>query len=173
MKSIDYDQKNEQIIQLLADNPMLNNTQLAQIMKLSQPAIFARIDYLLKNQLLVVQKGFNSNKLQSQVYLMIFLKTRGDSLFNTHICPFIQQVYRLTGHWNYLLKICCESYEQAKLFFNRCIFSHEEVIDCEVQTITSTLHPECVRPRINQHCSLIQPLKETMACPLFHTSKNN
>ena len=48
MKSIDYDQKNEQIIQLLADNPMLNNTQLAQIMKLSQPAIFVKVLFVFQ-----------------------------------------------------------------------------------------------------------------------------
>jgi DNA-binding Lrp family transcriptional regulator len=174
MKSIEYDQLNERIIQLLYDNPELTNAEIGNIVKLSQPAIHARVDYLTKNEYLITRIGYNANKTHNQVYLMVFLKTKGSfSLFETHICPFIAQSYHLTGHWNYLLIICGDSYEQLNLFFNQCIHAHEEVIDCEVQTITSTLIPEILRPRIDQHCSLIQPLKETMACPLFHHSKIN
>jgi len=173
MKSIKYDQLNERIIQLLYDQPNLTNTEIGNQVKLSQPAIHARIEYLTKNAYLITRIGFNANKTHD-VYLMVFLKTKGAfPLFETHLCPFIHQIYHLTGHWNYLLIICCDSYEQANLFFNQCIYAHEEVIDCEVQTITSTLIPEILRPRIDQHCSLIQPLKETMACPLFHTTKIN
>ncbi|MFW9930368.1 MAG: Lrp/AsnC family transcriptional regulator [Candidatus Thorarchaeota archaeon] len=119
------DNRDQQIIDLLIENPRISLTELAKNLKLSVTAISKRMKKLEQENFIQFSVLINVNKFKlTQAMLLIEVsdaRTRLEIIKRFSDCPLVMNIYDVAG-WDYQLLFLCASHDQVLLnnFMSYC-----------------------------------------------------
>ena len=133
------DKVDKKIISILVKNPETSQKKLGQILKISQPAVGARVHKLKKKNIIVNQIGVNLKKANlgiAKIDLSTSNSTEILDIFKK--CPLFINGFVTSGKRNLCLFMIAEQFESLNACMDRHIRTNCKVCDVEISIIISS-----------------------------------
>ena len=131
------DEIDQQIIQLIQEDPNLTHTEIATHVNRSQPTIGMRIRKLEDAGVLHFQAGINIK--ETELYLSrcdISTSNPDKIILMAKNCPFMINVFRLSGEWNISLLLASLKLEDLDKIVNNHLRLDKEIRKIKMEIIT-------------------------------------
>ena len=131
------DEIDQQIIQLIQEDPNLTHTEIATHVNRSQPTIGMRIRKLEDAGVLHFQAGINIK--ETELYLSrcdISTSNPDKIILMAKNCPFMINVFRLSGEWNISLLLASLKLEDLDKIVNNHFRLDKEIRKIKMEIIT-------------------------------------
>ena len=103
-KKLKLDDIDRQIITLVQDDPTRTHTEIAKIIKRSQPTVGMRIKKLEKSGILQFQPGINFKRVDLNLAMIELNTNNPDELMEmAQHCPFMLNAFRISGEHNLII----------------------------------------------------------------------
>jgi Lrp/AsnC family leucine-responsive transcriptional regulator len=118
------DDKDRIIISMYADDPDISQEKIATRLRMSQPAVAARVAWLRKNGGLEKQLGVNPMKMGMFLAKVDISSTKPHEILKRFQgCPYFANGFSISGHRNLCL-----------LFFSESVSTLESIVNCHVHS---------------------------------------
>ncbi len=135
------DKVDRKIIELIQKDPLITHTKISEKVNRSQPTVGIRIKKLEKSGILDYQAGFNLKKNNMYLARVDCQVKDPDMLLKTiDFCPFMLNVYRLSGSLNMSVMIGSHSLEHIYEITNYHFRNNPLVSDVSIEIITDVLN---------------------------------
>lgn len=117
------DQIDKQILFYLQEQGRISMTELGKYVGLSQPAVTERVRRMEEKGIISGYRTIiSSEKIGKGSAAYMFLRTKNCSAFLdfARSSPYIKECHRISGDYNYLLKIVTDSMTSIETFGNQC-----------------------------------------------------
>ncbi|MFC3749569.1 Lrp/AsnC family transcriptional regulator [Paenibacillus sp. GCM10012306] len=111
------------ILKLLQENARYSMTELGKQVGLTQPAVTGRVRKLEEQGTISGYRAhLNPNKLGKKTQSYVLVQTQHCKAFSEHCAtqPDVVDLHRISGEYNYLVKIMTESIEKLEAFTASC-----------------------------------------------------
>lgn len=131
------DEIDQQIIQLIQEDPNLTHTQIANHVNRSQPTIGMRIRKLEDAGVLHFQAGINIKETELYLARCDISTSNPEKLIEmAKNCPYIINVFRLSGEWNISLLLASLKLEDLEKIANTHFRHDAEIHKIKLEIIT-------------------------------------
>ena len=135
MEKLQIDEKDKIILQLISRNPRITQMQLAEALKISQPAVSMRLSKLKRLGLLEIKVGVNPIK-SKMALARVDIKSKDVKFLEDLIkCPYVVYAATTSGRHNVFLLMAAEDYRTLDAIINKHIRLYDEVEDIEFNVI--------------------------------------
>ena len=133
------DETDRKIISLLAENPELSQSEIGQILKISQPAVGARVHKLRKQGAIAYQIGVNLKKANLGI-AKVDLSTNNSAkiLGIFEKCPLFLNGFVTSGKHNLCLFLVVENLASLDACMDCHIRANPHVSDVEISVVVSS-----------------------------------
>jgi len=117
------DQVDRQILALLHENARMSVAEISRTIAMTQPAVAERIRKLEERGVITGYRVVLSpKKLGKDVTAFVLFKTGNCVDFQQFVssCPEVIELYRISGEYNFLMKIVTDSMDTLTAFLDRC-----------------------------------------------------
>ncbi|MGG4034441.1 Lrp/AsnC family transcriptional regulator [Paenibacillus cisolokensis] len=117
------DQIDRKILSLLHENARMSVAEIGRTIAMTQPAVAERIRKLEEQGIIAGYKAVLSpKKLGKDVTAFVLFKTGNCAEFQQFISnsPDVAELYRISGEYNFLMKIVTESMDTLIAFLDTC-----------------------------------------------------
>ncbi len=131
------DDIDKKIITLIQGNPKMTHSNIAKIVKMSQPTVGIRIKKLRDFGILKIQHGINFK--YADIYLVtVYLKAKNpNSIFKmAKYCPFMLNAFKLSGEYNVSLLIASTDIKRLYNVVNAHFRANSEIQKISMELIT-------------------------------------
>ena len=133
------DETDRKIVSLLAENPELSQSEIGQILKISQPAVGARVHKLRKQGTIAHQIGVNLKKANLGIAKVDLSTNNSAKVLETfEKCPLFLNGFVTSGKHNLCLFLVVENLESLDACMDRHIRATQHVSDVEISVVVSS-----------------------------------
>ncbi|WP_199614811.1 Lrp/AsnC family transcriptional regulator [Paenibacillus alkalitolerans] len=118
MDQIDY-----KILSALYDNARIPVSEMSRMIAMSQPAVAERLRKLEEQGVIKAYRAeLSPTKLGKHTTAFVLFKTNNckDFIAFSEACPEVIDLYRISGEYNYLMKVLTETTESLAQFLDAC-----------------------------------------------------
>jgi Lrp/AsnC family transcriptional regulator, leucine-responsive regulatory protein len=138
-EKLGIDKRDVEIINLYMKNPQYSQSEIAQLLKLSQPSINSRITKLRQKGLLSFNSGMSYNNSNLALIRIDFAsknpKETVDTLKN---CTFFVNSFFTSGKTNVSLFIACEDIKKGEEIINRHLRTNPNISEINMTVMISS-----------------------------------
>jgi Lrp/AsnC family leucine-responsive transcriptional regulator len=117
------DQIDYKILSTLHDNARIPISEMSRMIAMSQPAVTERLRKLEEQGVITAYRAeLSPNKLGLHTTAFVLFKTNNckDFIVFSETSPQIVDLYRISGEYNYLMKVLTETTESLAQFLDSC-----------------------------------------------------
>ncbi|OBZ13211.1 MULTISPECIES: Lrp/AsnC family transcriptional regulator [Bacillales] len=117
------DQIDSKILSLLHENARMPISEMSRMIAMSQPAVTERLRKLEEQGIITAYRAqFSPSKLGKHTTAFVLFKTNScqDFVAFSETAPEIVDLYRISGEYNFLLKVLTETTESLANFLDGC-----------------------------------------------------
>jgi len=165
-EKLGIDKRDVELLNLYMQNPQYSQSEVAQLMKLSQPSINARIARLKQKGILSFSSGINFNQTHLVLVRVDFsAKNPKELLDRIKNCSFFVNAFNVSGKQNLSLFLACEELKKAEEIVNKHLRTNQDVSDITMTILTSSvkdflINLDMTREVDSKHCYTIGGCKE-------------
>jgi len=119
--TVKLDEIDLKIMNLLYDNARMPVSEIGRVISMTQPAVKERINKLEEQGVIAAYKTkFEPSKINKNIQTFIMFKTRqcNDFIQFCHSSSEVTDLYRISGEFNYMMKVMVDSMETLASFLD-------------------------------------------------------
>jgi Lrp/AsnC family transcriptional regulator, leucine-responsive regulatory protein len=160
-EKLQIDKRDVEILNLYMQNPKYSQSEIAALMKLSQPSVNARIAKLQKKGILSFNSGINFNATNLVLVRVDFsAKNPKELVDRIKNCSFFVNAFFVSGKQNVSLFLACEELRKVEEIVNKHLRTNSDVSDITMTIMTSSvkhflINLDLTREVNSKHCYTI------------------
>jgi DNA-binding Lrp family transcriptional regulator len=165
-QKLGIDKRDVELLNLYMQNPQYSQSEIASVMKLSQPSVNARIARLKQKGILSFNSGINFN-LSNLILVRVDFAAKNPKELIDRIknCSFFVNAFFVSGKQNVSLFLACEELRKAEEIANKHLRTNPDISDITMTMMTSSvkdfiINIDLTREVNSTHCYTINGCNE-------------
>lgn len=166
-KVLKMDDIDQDIMQLVQEDPSLTHTEIAKRVNRSQPTIGLRIKKLEEMGVLKFHAGLNL-KSADLAFARVEIQTRNpqEIIDKVKTCPFMLNAFRMDGEINLMVLMACFKYKHLDRIINHQFRKNKAVSQVKMHVVTDVVDDFITKFDFKCSCCEVDPEAEASCCQI-------